>query len=412
MVGRQVVLGLGGATDYELEWQPEVLQDLARGYGVRPEDLSTSIEVVSERDLVCSVLAFLRDSVGGERSVRSPGILETFADRFERRCTLGGTSVRAALAMSRIGLTSTVHLVSIDDDVRRLLPPEISYLSSATEDSTHPHLIVQFPKGARIEVGDVTLTTSRSNRLIYVNDPPNSELRLSPDLGHALENASVFLISGLNAIVEPCTLDERLRELRRHMQSLPEDALVIYEDAGFHVPALSGQVRDALLDTIDVYSMNEDEMQAHLHRRVDLHDAEAVAVGLEELRALIPARTLVVHTKFWSLALGHEAEQFRAALRGGTAMAGARYQYGDSFSARDYHAVGREPARQDGLEYARAIETLLPQQVCCVPSHKLLTQRPTTIGLGDAFVGGFIAELAFTDKVAVESVSAQDVTRG
>ena len=101
-MGHDVVLGLGGALDYEIVWDAEVVQDLATRYALRPDELSTSVVVRSERDLVCSVLAFVRDGVGGERFVASSDIVEDFAARFARRITLGGTNVRAAVAMSRL----------------------------------------------------------------------------------------------------------------------------------------------------------------------------------------------------------------------------------------------------------------------------------------------------------------------
>lgn len=393
-MGHNVVLGLGGAIDYEIAWEPAIIQHLAPQYAIHPGELNTSVVVRSERDLLCSLLAFVRDGIGGERFVASSDIIEVFAARFTHRITLGGTSVRAAVAMSRLGLCSTVHLVSINDHVRGLLPAQVSYVCSAAEDSTDPHMIVQFPAGARIRVGDVELQAPHANRLIYVNDPPNKELLISPQLGAVLRTASVFLLSGFNSMQDAATLDTRLSALREHMRSLPAGALVVYEDAGFHVPPLSRRVREGILDLIDVYGMNEDEMQAYLGRPMDLLDADAMATALQELHHLIPARTLVVHTKFWSLALGAHVQTYHAALLAGNAMAGARYLHGDEFTKTEYLEVSRHLQRQDGHTFARAIEALLPGAVSCVPSYHLSSAATTTVGLGDSFVGGFIAALA------------------
>jgi ADP-dependent phosphofructokinase/glucokinase len=392
-MSHDVVLGLGGAIDYELAWDPQVIQRLAAEYAIQPHELSTSVLVRSERDLLRSLLAFFRDGVGGERPVASAETVASFAARFAGRATLGGTAVRAALALSALGLRSTVHLVSIDDNVRRLLPANVSHLCSSTVDSTDPHLIVQFPAGARIRIGEVQLQAPNANRLIYVFDPPNRELCLSPNLGDVLRTATVFLLSGFNSIQDPAILETRLRELREHMRSLPAAALVIYEDAGFHVPELSRQIRDGLLDLIDVYGMNEDEMQACLGRQVELLDAEVIAKAVRELHDTIPARTVVVHTKFWSLAVGSHAQTYRAALQAGNSMSGVRYLHGDNFTRAEYEEVRRGRQRADGHAFAQAIEALLPGQVCCVPSYDLGSSTPTTVGLGDAFVGGFIAAI-------------------
>ena len=110
-------------------------------------------------------------------------------------------------------------------------------------------------------------------------------------------------------------LDKRLTTLRRHMQQLPPGAFVYYEDAAFHLPTFRRRVRNALLDVIDVYSLNEDEMQADLSRSVDLLSVNEVEHALDSLKALIPAPILVVHTKYWSLALGEAAGEYADALR-------------------------------------------------------------------------------------------------
>jgi ADP-dependent phosphofructokinase/glucokinase len=393
-MSKNLVLGLGGTVDYEIAWDSSVIEKLINEYSIHESDLGTSISVESERDLVVSILSFLKDDVGGERFVASSDIVESFAARFDKRITLGGTCVRAALAMRVLGVTSTVHLVSIDDHVRRLLPADIEYICSAQHDSTDPHLIVQYGEGARVRAGDIDLRAAHPNRLIFAHDPPNGELVLSDQLGEVLSEAKVFMISGFNSIQYTGLLNKRLHSIMQHMQHLPPDAIVYYEDAGFHVPSMSQHVRDALIDVIDVYSMNEDEMQAYLGRSIDLLDVDEMERALRKLHALIPAPALVVHTKYWSLAVGESAGAYEAELQGGITMASTRYCYGDGFTEREYREVGSLPPSARGAEFATAIEDRMGSAVRCLPAFVLTVDRPTTIGLGDTFVGGFIAALA------------------
>lgn len=355
--------------------------------------MNCSVTVADERDLVRSVLGFLHEGAGGERFVAAPEIVTSFAARFPHRTTLGGTNVRATLAMSRLGLPSTLHLVSIDDTTRRLLPPEVDYLCSAEQDSTWPHLIVQYPAGARVRVGGDTIHSPVPNRLIYVNDPPNREILLSPDLGRLLADARVFLISGFNSMQDVATLDARLTDLRRHLSHLPADAVVIFEDAGYHVPDLSRRVICGLQGLVDVHSMNEDELQAHLGRDVDLLDPTDLASAVRELADVVPARTLVVHTRHWSLAAGADAERYRSALESATRTAAARYLHGDTFTRADCEDLATARRDPGGLDLTRRLEALLPDELCCVPAFSPVTATPTTVGLGDAFIGGFIAGL-------------------
>ncbi len=401
-MAENLVLGLGGTVDYEIVWDSSVIEGLVEHYDIHASELTTTIPLDSERDLVVVLLGFIRDGVGGERFAASSDIVEQFAARFDKRITLGGTPVRAAMAMEVLGVTSTVHLVSIDDNVRRLLPPGCTYICSAIEDTTDPHLIVQFPQGARIRSGDVDLCSPYPNRVIITNDPPNRELVLSDRLSEVLSTAGVFLISGFNVIQDPAVLAARLESLLQHMTHLPPGALVYYEDAGYHVPALSRQVREALVGSVDVYSLNEDEMQAYLGRPLDLLDPDQMAHALDELSALIPAPALVVHTKHWSLALGDRAAAYTSALTGGITMASARCCYSDNFTEEQYASVATFPVNAGGAEFARAIEPAMAGLVRCLPAFVIDVERPTMIGLGDTFVGGFIAALALDGVPARE----------
>jgi len=390
MDNKRLVLGLGGTVDYEIVWDSGVLEGLIREYDIRADELTTSVPVTSERALVVTLLAFVRDGVGGERFVASSEIIETFSARFQREITLGGTCVRAAIAMRTLGVTCTLHLVSIDDHVRRLLPEGCAYICSAEEDSTDPHLIVQFGAGVRVAAGDIDFTAPHPNRIIYANDPPNRDLVIAEELGDVLSTAEVFMVAGFNVIQDEVLLEERLARIAADIDRMPAGSLVFYEDAGYHIPEFATRVRDRILDRIDVYSMNEDEMQAYLGRGVDLLDVDDVEKALEELHAVIPARTLVVHTKYWSLARGERAGELRAALQGGITMASTRYCYGDGFTVEDYEAVGRLAVHEGGAVLGQTLEARGGKLTVAVPAFVLDTSTPTTIGLGDTFVGGFI----------------------
>jgi ADP-dependent phosphofructokinase/glucokinase len=370
-----------------------MLEQLVAEHEIHDSELALSVPVTDERNLVISVLAHMKRGAGGERFAASAEALRGFARRFPGRISLGGTSVRAALAMSKLGLPCTLHLVNLNDHVRRLLPPSCDYISSAREDTLDPHLVVQYDSGTRVQVGDLDVNPPFPNRLIYVNDPANASLVLSEQLGSLLREAEIFLISGFNTMRDQDLLDERLSTLRGHMRQLPPEALACYEDAAFHRPAFRSRVRDALLEVIDVYSMNEDEMQADLDRSVDLLSATDVAHALSSLQALIPAPILVVHTKYWSLALGERAAEYAEALSEGVLIASTRYCFGDDYTDRQYQLIRGLPVRPEALVLATALEERMGQVVRCVPGFRLEVDQPTTVGLGDSFVGGFLAAL-------------------
>ena len=387
------MLGLGGCVDYELRLSSSTLQQLIAQYEIRDSELALSVPVTDERNLIISVLAHMKRGAGGEHFATSSETLLRFGRRFPRRISLGGTSVRAGLAMSRLGVPCTLHLVSINDHVRRLLPESCDYISSAREDTLDPHIIVQYAQGTRVQVGDIDVQTPFPNRLIYVNDPANASLALSDQLGSLLRDAGVFLISGFNTMRDQDVLDERLTTLRRHMQQLPPGAFVYYEDAAFHLPTFRRRARNALLDVIDVYGLNEDEMQADLGRSVDLLSVNEVEHALDSLKALIPAPILVVHTKYWSLTLGEAASEYADALRDGIVIASTRYGYGDDYTDEQYELTRGLPVRPEALAFATGLEERMGAVVRCVPGFRLEVSQPTTVGLGDSFVGGLLASL-------------------
>ncbi len=389
-MGTTLVLGLGGTVDYEVQWNAAVVQALASHYGIRKVELTTTADIVDERALVVTILGFMAQGAGGERFVASSEVVKEFADRFVTEVTLGGTGVRAGIALDRLGIPSVQHLVSIDANVRRLLPASISYVSSATADTLDPHLIVQYPVGASVVLDDGTVVAPSSNRLIFANDPPNRGMAISRDLADVLVDAGVLLVSGFNTMQDESLLVKRLGQLGAAMEMLPGSALVYYEDAGFYVRRFAERIWEHLLPRIDVYGMNEDEMQEYVGREVDLLDPVDVASALTELHRLIPVPALVVHTQHWAVVLGPEAERNRPALESAVQMAATRYRLGDTFLASDFHATAEISRNARGQGLVDALENLMAD-TAGVAGFNIETAAPTTIGLGDSFVGGFLA---------------------
>ncbi|GEB45519.1 hypothetical protein MTE01_14640 [Microbacterium testaceum] len=397
-MGQDLVLGLGGTVDYEIRWDAAVLAALAAEHGIRLDELTTTTPIIDERALVVTVLAFLATGGGGERFVLTSDIVERFAAHFDKAVTLGGTGVRAGIALDRIGVPTVQHLVSIDDTVRRLLPASMRIVSSATRDTLDPHLIVQYPEGATVRVVDGAVTAPASNRLIFANDSPNREMAIADGLGDALEGAAAFLVSGFNTMQDADLLEARLDDLAAAMQRLPADALVYYEDAGFYRREFSAHVRRRLLERVDVYGMNEDELQEYLGRSVDLLSPDDVGAALAEAHHLIPARALIVHTKYWALAVGPSAARHAAGLESAVRTAATRYRLGDACTAADLDVtagLGRHPG---GTAVVAALRR--SGRAVGVPAYLIDTADPTTIGLGDTFVGGFLAAVPAAARYA------------
>lgn len=389
----KIILGLGNNIDYEIVWNSEVIENLITQYNIHDYELSTKIEVNSERDLVISILGFLKSESGGERFVSSQDIIERFTQNFENKITLGGTSVRAAIAMRKLGYTSALHLVTINDNVRRLIPQDSPYVCSNIKDSSYPHLIVQFCKDTRVKAGDIDICTSRENRIIYNNDYDNIVMNLNENFSDLITDARVFLISGFNAMQSRELLANRLQSLLKMMEKLPKDALVYYEDACFYDASFSKLIHATLVDSIKIYSLNEDELQTYLGRKLDLLNASQIKEALVDIQKLIPVPLIVVHSMYWALAYGENAISVSKALKGGITMATTRFRFGDDFTVENYKETESLPPNEEGIVFAGELKKLLGNKVCCAPVVHVEETNATTIGLGDSFVGGFLPGL-------------------
>ena len=392
-MSERIVLGFGNNIDYEIVLNSAVMQTLIVEYDIYNGELSTRKAIKTERDLVVSILGFLKAGVGGERFVASAAPIEQLAKRFDKRVTLGGTSVRAALAMRKLGYTSALHLVTTNDHVRNLLPQGCTYVSSTEQDSLFPHLIVQFAKGISINANDINLIAQHANRIIYHNDHDNIVMNLNTAFETLLSDARVMLISGFNAMQSEVLLKDRLNTISTFIEALPDNALVYYEDAGFYEPSFSRVIYQRLGKQLDIVGLNEDELQDYLARKLDLLNPGQIQKALVELRAIIPSDVIVVHCKYWALAYGGNAYRYADALKGGVTMATTRFCFGDDFTQKQYQTTAQLPPNELGADFSVAINTLLGDEGCCVPVARVEQSNANAVGLGDAFVGGFLPPL-------------------
>lgn len=392
-MSQHIALGFGNNVDYEIVWHAETLNKLIAEYQICAVELTCNKAIDSERDLIVSILSFIKAGLGGERFVADSGLIEQFASRFQKKITLGGTPVRAAIAMGKLGHRAALHLVSMNDDVRRLLPPGCPWVCSNPRDSHHPHLIVQYDRGASLRANDIHIAAPTANRLIYHSNADNIAMRLNKDFADLLPNARALLVSGFNAMQSENLLIARLETLSDMLKKLPADAVLFCEDGGYYAARFRRRLQATLGSRIDVYSMNEDELQEQVGAPIALADARSVLAALDRLRERIAAKILVVHTGRWALAHGGGARQYAAALRAGVTVATTRFCYGDGWKLADYRAMQERQPKPANASFAAAVNASRTDSFC-VPVAAVEPRNATTIGLGDAFVGGFLTALA------------------
>ena len=389
----KIALGFCNNVDYEIVWRARVIEELAAQYQIRADELAAARPIQSERDLVLSILSFMKAGAGGERFLSNSALIERFAARFDKKITLGGTSVRAAIAMRKLGYSSALHLITQNDHVRRLIPADSPYVCGNAQDSFYPHLILQFGAGDRVRAGEIDIRARQANRLIYHCNADRIAMKLNPAFADLLARAQALLISGFNAMQSKRLLLDRLATLSSMLERLPKDAIVYLEDGGYYDSSFRRLIFRELGWRINVFGLNEDELQSHLKRELDLRDALQTRQALAALHREIPADVIVLHTRHWALAHGAGASRFTAALRAAVTMATTRFRYGDDFTLENYREIESAAPSDNNAAFAQAVNAARGDTFACAPVAEVEQANATTIGLGDAFVGGFLPAL-------------------
>ncbi|MEZ4584085.1 MAG: hypothetical protein R3A10_21025 [Caldilineaceae bacterium] len=334
---------------------------------------------------------FLQAGTGGERFIYAPAVIEEFASKFAKKITLGGTPVRAAIAMHKLGHQRTP---SGDQQRARAPAPPAGHAVCMQQRPGHRLSPLDHPVrpgGTFVRAGDIDIGNG-ANRIIYHSDVDNVRMAINEEFAALITAARVCLVSGFNAMHDRDLLVDRLPRCTSWRTCRPRPR------SSTKTPASTIQLRRA--DCVNTcaqaphhVSMNEDELQAYLGAHVDLLDPAQVRSALVALHAQIPAPTLVVHSMYWALAHGPAAASYAAALTGGVTMATTRFCHGDDFTAADYARIAQRPPNPAGARVAQALNQMDPETICCVPVAHVAQADATTVGLGDALMGGFLPAL-------------------
>ena len=389
-----VAIGLGNNVDYELDCDMTVLQRLLDENAVEAKDIHAYKEVNNEKEILASILYLMSQGSGSEIFIGSTELVMRFASNFSYKATMGGTGIRAALAMDKFGKRSCLHIVTINDEVRRELPKNCQVICSQTRDSLYPHLIIQYKAGDTLKFRGSEITAASANRIIYTNDPDNTLLPLNMDFGEMLKTARIFLLSGTNVITDEAVLEDRIDKILILLDNMPPDSYVYVESGCYFKPEFQEYIMDRLHSRISIFSMNEEEMQLSLNRSIDLLDADGVFAAMKEIRKNAGIPYIIVHTHLWAAIIGENAGKFIRNLTDAVTMATTRYRFGDGVTPENFAETGTLPVAENVSSFIKEITDIGQGNICCVPVPTVSEENVTTIGLGDSFAGGFMFDFA------------------
>jgi ADP-dependent phosphofructokinase/glucokinase len=408
--GQWISTGLGDNLDLEIAWDSQAVARLAEASGAQVGELPAAppASIGCARDLVEALLSCFHSGEGGDLPLSDPMLLSSILSCFRYSRSIGGTGARAACALGRLDFPTLVHLDVVSSSILEelgsfglrtvrggtLLPVD-PHLGAVGEDDA-PHCVFQFREGDVLELAGARITCPRSNRLILTADRINQELPIDPAfLSYLLRQdvrVSSFVLSGFNSVVEPLVLASRLDLLAEFLPALRRKGVVVYlEDAAYHVPALKTMVLSRLGPLVDVFGFNEQELRASLGgQEVDVLAPRELEMALEELRARFRIPAALLHTQDYALACGRLPERdIESGLLAGHCLAAARALHSRYGGWREVEQACSLPESPAGAVVCRQLEAARsPSALRFAPARKI--ERPrSSLGLGDAFVGGF-----------------------
>ncbi len=396
-MSERIAMGFHTCVDYELVWDTEVVEEQIKAFDIRADELRMDIEVDSERAIWIVCLAHFKEGIGGEAVPLEPEDCERFASHFEYKVTLGGTATRAAIILDGLGYETMLQTSCYNEHVKRLMPKSVRTLPGVDEEhnKVYPHIVLQCRGGVRIRGNDIDFVTPRENRIMVSRDFDSLNIPILPEkFGKMITDVDVFLLGCFSEVIDKEVLKGCMEKTRALLSHLKKDAVVVLEDGCYVRKEFRYYVHEQLASVIDVLSMNEDELQDYIGRRINILDPQAVKEVLENVRESTGVKTMIVHSAAWALAYGENASGMREALEGGSIAAATRFRMGDGFKVEDYEATKKIKDKAEGIRFCEELERMLGNKVCCIPSKDLsFVEHPTVVGLGDTFAGGLLTGL-------------------
>lgn len=404
-MGDKIVLGFHACVDFELRWDLERLEKLTRFFDIKDEelrkDLHDEAHIDSERQLLIEILSYMKAGMGVEFVPETPEICYDFAQYFEYDITVGGTAARAATAISKIGYESSLSSVCYNSYIKEGLPEQVHCYSNIGKgnENIYPHVVFSYPKNLHIQADDIDFVTPRENRILFSRDIDSLNMVISQGFAPMLENAEVMLLSCFSEVLEKAILEKRMVQVKRLLENLPEKAFVVMEDGCYVNKDFRIYVHEALREKLNAVSMNEDEMQEYIGKRIDIMDPLEVMSGIQYIYKRIQIPVLIVHTAAWALVYGEGANRMRHVLEGGIVSASTRFQYGDDFGVKEYEETAQLPVRTDSVLFGEEIKKICDKEICVVACKDLsFVESPVVVGLGDYFAGGLLPELTAENR--------------
>lgn len=399
-MGDTIAMGFHSTVDYELEWDADVIRELALHYDIHRNELQKDVCICSERDLLILALAYIEEGIGGEFVPSTNDICVQFASHFQYRRTIGGTANRAAIAISKIGYESALSSCCNNRCIREMQPVKVHYFANTADNKTiYPHVILSYPAAAHIRINDIEIIAKRENRLMFSCDDDAKKMAVSAEFISQTADTKSFLLGCFSEVMDMDILRQRMNSTEILLKNLKRNSWKVMEDGCYIRKNFRFYVHKCLSPYLDILSMNEDELQDYFGIQIDFLNPYEVTIALQSIFEAVGTRFLVVHSAYWALAFGNNAKRIKPALDSGICLSATRFRCGDDFCRREYLETEKMGEREEGIMFCKRIREINGEKICCLPTKNLSSvTHPTVVGLGDFFAGGLVAKLSEIDK--------------
>ena len=364
--------------DYIITMNSSLLQDAILRLSIHAADIHFYPVLETEKAVICSLLHSIQQQRGGERFIDDPKVLDHLSDHFPHTKSVGGTAARAANLLAERGVACLLHCISYTEEDSQIIHPLVEVVASNKQKRAPFHCILQYNQDLSVQIDHLQISAKTCDRIILNNNPAISEMKLNPRFFALAHACNMLLISGLNAIHDSEIFKKRLFQIANHLSAYDESMTILYEDGCFHSPNYRTMLIEQLGPYLSIYSMNEEEWYELINTVPTTIEQKKQAIVLAHRILGVP--TVIIHTRSFVVAYGSKAQSFGSALQAGVNLATC-------------HLIGKETIF-DELQLCN--EGLVMQRLCtekefcCIPSYNVKSPNLTTIGLGDAFIAGFL----------------------
>ncbi len=407
---KRIVLGYTSDLDVVLRWDAATFDEIVAAY-LKEEPVLREADVIDSMDDFARIVSYhMIHGLGGEIDITNIEVCEFLEKRFHTEYALGGTCAQGAAALNTVGFPVLAHITDRSVEVCKLMSGAgldtvtergvVPMMESTSKELPVRHMILQYPKGATVQVNGKTYQAPVSNRLIMDYDTIHKTMPVRQAFfDYCEKNASqilVYCVSGLNGIIDERIMSKRIDELTEHYQIVKRnnpDCMVYLEGACYLNPALKNLAFDRLSQIVDLYGMNEEELVEHAGRFGMETDKESLPSILKGLRLLLekyPVRGIILHTKDYAMYFGSKlaCADIEKGLTVGNLMAGTRARTGRYGTYQDCLESMELPLSEDGIRFVEELNQIQTEEHVVIVPSRYMEHPKYTIGLGDTFMAG------------------------